>query len=77
MYIPSGWRLPTVEDYQDLIAHIKSLDYDAGTVLKSTNQWHGSAEKGIRFIRFLRLSNNKKFRNRGIADMVLDILGNK
>lgn len=47
MYIPSGWRLPTVEDYQDLIAHIKSLDYDAGTVLKSTNQWHGSAEKGL------------------------------
>jgi len=45
--IPQGWRLPTVEDYQDLIAHIKSLDYDAGTALKSTNQWHGSAEKGL------------------------------
>lgn len=45
--IPPGWRLPTVEDYQDLIAYIKSLCYGAGTALKSTNQWHGSAEKGL------------------------------
>ena len=47
MCVPSGWRLPTVEDYQDLMAYIKSLGYNAGTALKSTNQWHGSAEKGL------------------------------
>ena len=44
---PEGWRLPTLEDFEDLVAHIKNSEYDAGTALKSTNQWHGKADTGL------------------------------
>ena len=47
MQSPNGWRLPTLEDFADLVAYIKSLRRDAGTALKSTNQWHGDAEPGL------------------------------
>lgn len=43
---PQGWRLPTIEDYQKLVAYIQSLDLDAGTVLKSTEHWIGTAAAG-------------------------------
>lgn len=43
---PQGWRLPTIEDYQKLVAYIQSLDMDAGTVLKSTEHWVGTAAAG-------------------------------
>lgn len=43
---PQGWRLPTIEDYQKLTAYIQSLDLDAGTVLKSTEHWIGTAFAG-------------------------------
>lgn len=43
---PQGWRLPTIEDYQELIAYIQSFELNAGTALKSTEHWLGSAEKG-------------------------------
>lgn len=46
-WVPKGWRLPTVEDFEDLTAYIKSLQYDAGTALKSKNQWHGKADQGL------------------------------
>ncbi len=42
-----GWRLPTVEDYQDLMAYIESLNYEPGMALKSKNQWHGRADSGV------------------------------
>lgn len=45
--VPDGWRLPTIEDFQDMIAYIESLRYDAGTALKSKNQWHGDADVGL------------------------------
>jgi uncharacterized protein (TIGR02145 family) len=44
---PEGWRLPTLEDFEDLVSHIKSLEYDTGTALKSINQWHGKADNGL------------------------------
>lgn len=44
---PKGWRLPTIEDYQDLVSYIQSLGFDSGTALKSTNQWHGTADQGL------------------------------
>lgn len=44
---PEGWRLPTLEDFEDLVAHIKNSEYDTGTALKSTNQWHGNADSGL------------------------------
>lgn len=44
---PGGWRLPTIDDFEDMVAYIKSLRYDAGTALKSKNQWHGSADQGL------------------------------
>lgn len=43
---PQGWRLPTIEDYQKLSAYIQSLNLDAGTVLKSTEHWIGTATAG-------------------------------
>lgn len=43
---PQGWRLPTIEDYQKLVTYIQSLDMDAGTVLKSTEHWIGTAAAG-------------------------------
>lgn len=45
--VPPGWRLPSIEDWRDLHAYIKSLGYDSGTALKSTNQWHGEADDGL------------------------------
>ncbi len=45
--VPPGWRLPRIEDWRDLHAYIKSLGYDSGTALKSSNQWHGSADDGL------------------------------
>lgn len=42
---PQGWRLPTIEDYQKLVAYIQSFELNAGTALKSTEHWLGSAEK--------------------------------
>ncbi len=47
MNVPEGWRLPSIEDFQDLAVYIKSLDYEPGTALKSTTQWHGEAEQGL------------------------------
>jgi len=47
MQTPSGWRLPTIEDFEDMVAYIKSLRYDAGTALKSKNQWYGNADPGL------------------------------
>lgn len=44
---PEGWRLPTLEDFEELVAHIKNSEYDTGTALKSTNQWHGNADSGL------------------------------
>ncbi len=44
---PEGWRLPTIEDFQDLNAYIKSLGYDAGSALKSSKMWHGKADLGL------------------------------
>lgn len=44
---PEGWRLPTIEDFRDLVHHIQSLGYDSGTALKSTNQWHGKSDQGL------------------------------
>lgn len=44
---PEGWRLPTLEDFEDLVAYIKNLEYDTGTALKSTNQWHGKVDDGL------------------------------
>jgi uncharacterized protein (TIGR02145 family) len=44
---PEGWRLPTLEDFEDLKAYIESLGYDTGTALKSTNQWHGKVDDGL------------------------------
>lgn len=44
---PEGWRLPTLEDFQDMVAYIESLRYDAGTALKSKKQWHGGADDGL------------------------------
>lgn len=43
---PQGWRLPTIEDCQKLSAYIQSLNLDAGTVLKSTEHWIGTAAAG-------------------------------
>lgn len=45
--VPEGWRLPTIEDFRDLVHHIQSLGYDSGTALKSTNQWHGESDQGL------------------------------
>ncbi len=44
---PEGWRLPTLEDFQDMVAYIESLRYDAGTALKSKKQWHSGADDGL------------------------------
>ena len=44
---PEGWRLPTKEDFEDMVAYIESLGLDAGTALKSTNQWHGEGNSGL------------------------------
>ena len=44
---PEGWRLPTKEDFEDMVAYIESLGLDAGTALKSTNQWHGEGDSGL------------------------------
>ena len=43
---PQGWRLPTIEDYQELIAYIQSFELDTGMALKSTEHWLGSAGSG-------------------------------
>lgn len=44
---PDGWRLPTIEDFQDLASYIQELGYDVGTALKAKNQWiDGSADEG-------------------------------
>lgn len=43
---PEGWRLPTLEDFRDLVGHINSLGLNSGSALKSTNHWHGSADSG-------------------------------
>lgn len=43
---PQGWRLPTIEDCQELIAYIQSFELDTGTTLKSTEHWLGSAGAG-------------------------------
>lgn len=45
--VPDGWRLPTIEDFQDMVAYIESLRYDAGSALKSKKQWHGEADPGL------------------------------
>jgi uncharacterized protein (TIGR02145 family) len=45
--VPEGWRLPTLEDFQEMVAYIESLRYDAGSALKSTIQWHGKADSGL------------------------------
>ncbi|MBR2092182.1 MAG: hypothetical protein IJ905_18000 [Fibrobacter sp.] len=45
--VPEGWRLPLIEDFQDLAVYIKSLGYEPGTSLKSTTQWHGEADQGL------------------------------
>ena len=39
--------MPTLEDFEDLVAHIKNSEYDAGTALKSTDQWHVNADSGL------------------------------
>jgi uncharacterized protein (TIGR02145 family) len=44
--IPKGWRIPTIEDFQDMKAYISSLGYDVGTALKATSLWHGKANAG-------------------------------
>ena len=45
--VPDGWRLPTIEDFQDMVAYIESLRYDAGSALKSKKQWHGESDQGL------------------------------
>ena len=56
---PEGWRLPTLEDFEDLVAHIKNSEYDAGTALKSTNQWHGNADSGFGFCAYPTIRDSK------------------
>ena len=46
-YPPRGWRLPTIEDFQDLADYIESLNYNSGTALKAKDQWDGDAEPGL------------------------------
>ena len=56
---PKGWRLPTIEDYQDLVSYIQSLGFDSGTALKSTNQWHGTADQGLDLFGFCAYPTEK------------------
>ena len=56
---PKGWRLPTIEDYQDLVSYIQSLNIDSGTALKSTNQWHGNADSGLDLFGFCAYPTEK------------------
>ena len=56
---PKGWRLPTMEDYQDLVSYIQSLGFDSGTALKSTNQWHGTAAQGLDLFGFCAYPTEK------------------
>lgn len=44
--VPKGWRLPTVEDVQDMLACIEDRGFDSGTALKAKNEWNGTADPG-------------------------------
>lgn len=59
---PEGWRLPTLEDFEDLKAYIKSLEYDTGTALKSTNQWHGKVDDGLDLFGFCAYPTIRDFK---------------
>lgn len=56
---PKGWHLPTIEDYQDLVSYIQSLGFDSGTALKSTSQWHGTANQGLDLFGFCAYPTEK------------------
>lgn len=45
--VPRGWRLPTMEDVQDMLAFVKENSaFDSGTALKAENEWNGTADPG-------------------------------
>ncbi len=45
--VPRGWRLPTIEDVQDLLTYIeKNSGFNSGTALKAQNEWSGTADPG-------------------------------
>ena len=43
----NGWRLPSVEDWLEMVQYIESLGFDAGTALKSKNDWNDNADPGL------------------------------
>lgn len=43
----NGWRLPSIEDWLEMIRYIESLGFDAGTALKSVGDWGGKADPGL------------------------------
>lgn len=57
--ISDGWRIPRLEDWEDLNAYIKSLGFDTATALKSINQWHGSADDGLDLFGFYLLPSTR------------------
>ncbi len=42
-----GWHLPTIEDWQKMVSYIEALGFDAGTSLKSKDDWGGDADSGL------------------------------
>lgn len=48
----SGWRIPTEEDFYELIAYIKSLGLTVGEALKSETRWHGDGKQGMNIFGF-------------------------
>ena len=46
-YNENGWRLPSIEDWLELVQYIESLGFDAGTALKSVGDWGGKADSGL------------------------------
>ena len=43
----NGWRLPSVEDWLEMVQYIESLGFDAGTALKSVGDWGGKSDPGL------------------------------
>lgn len=46
-YNKDGWRLPSIEDWLEMVRYIESLGFDAGTALKSVGDWGGKADPGL------------------------------
>lgn len=43
---PLGWRLPSIEDFKEMIDYIKTSGLNSATAVKAVNMWSGKAESG-------------------------------